>query len=529
MAKQLFFNTDARNKLKRGVDILADAVKVTLGPRGRNVIIEKRFGSPAVTKDGVSVAKEISVADPVENMGVQMAKEVASRTAVLAGDGTTTATVIAQSIINEGYKNVAAGANPMELKIGIDKAVSLVVEDLKKQAKPVGKNNDKIRQIATISANNDHHIGSLIAEAMKKVGNDGVITVEEAKGTETTIGIVEGMQLDRGYISPFFITNTDKMLVELKDAYVLIYEKKISTMNDIMPALNMVIKTGKAFLVIAEDVDGEALSTLVVNKMQQGMKWAAIKAPSFGNHRKELLQDMATITGATLISEDLGFRLDKLELSHLGTADNITISKEATTVVGGKGTKQDIAARISQIKAQIPNATNELDQRQLQDRVAKLSGGVAVLYIGAASEVEMKEKKDRVDDALHATRAAVEEGILPGGGVAYIRAIKCLKDYHSGTADEKTGVAIIRRALEEPLRQITANGGIDSGIVIQKVMEGKGDYGFNARTEVYENLITAGVIDPAKVTRVALENAASIASMLLTTECVISERLEDRV
>ena len=528
MAKQLFFNIEARNKMKRGVDILADAVKVTLGPKGRNVVIEKKFGAPSVTKDGVSVAKEIELEDSIENMGAQMVKEVASRTADLAGDGTTTATVLAQSIIGEGLKNVAAGANPMDLKRGIDKAVTAVVENLKTQSQKVGNDNKMIEQVASISANNDNAIGALIAQAMAKVGNEGVITVEEAKGTETTVEVVEGMQFDRGYLSAYFVTNTEKMQVELQNPYILIYDKKVSTLKDILPILESVVQSGRPLLIIAEDVDGEALSTLVVNKLRGSLKIAAVKAPGFGDRRKEMLQDIAALTGGIVISEEQGYKLENASIAYLGQAESITIDKDNTTVVGGKGVKEDIEARISQIKTQIENTTSDYDREKLQERLAKLSGGVAVLYVGAASEVEMKEKKDRVDDALHATRAAVEEGIVPGGGVAYIRAIESLMAVVTDNADEKTGVAIVRRSLEEPLRQIVANAGLEGSIIIQKVREGKGDYGFNARTEVYENMLAAGVIDPTKVSRVALENAASIASMLLTTECVIADKPEPK-
>ncbi|MES2702913.1 MAG: chaperonin GroEL [Bacteroidota bacterium] len=528
MAKQLHFDIDARNRMKRGVDILADAVKVTLGPKGRNVVIEKKFGAPAITKDGVTVAKEIELEDSIENLGAQMVKEVASKTADIAGDGTTTATVLAQSIIGEGLKNVAAGANPMDLKRGIDKAVAAVVENLKKQSEKVGNDNTKIEQVASISANNDATIGALIAQAMAKVGNEGVITVEEAKGTETTVEVVEGMQFDRGYLSPYFVTNAEKMHVELQNPYILIYEKKVSTLKDILPILESVVQSGRPLLIIAEDVDGEALATLVVNKLRGSLKIAAVKAPGFGDRRKEMLQDIAALTGGIVISEDQGYKLDGATIASLGQAESITIDKDNTTIVGGKGEKESITARVSQIKTQIENTTSDYDKEKLQERLAKLSGGVAVLYIGAASEMEMKEKKDRVDDALHATRAAVEEGIVPGGGVAYIRAIDSLGDVKTDNADEKTGVAIVRRALEEPLRQIVANAGLEGSIIVQKVREGKGDYGFNARTEVYENMLAAGVIDPTKVSRIALENAASIASMLLTTECVIADKPEPK-
>jgi chaperonin GroEL len=528
MSKQLFFNIEARNRMKRGVDILADAVKVTLGPKGRNVVIEKKFGAPGITKDGVSVAKEIELEDAIENLGAQMVKEVASKTADVAGDGTTTATVLAQSIISEGLKNVAAGANPMDLKRGIDKAVTAVVENLKKQSEKVGNDNKKIEQVATISANNDHTIGGLIAQAMAKVGNEGVITVEEAKGTDTTVEVVEGMQFDRGYLSPYFVTNTEKMQVELQNPFILIYEKKVSTLKDILPILESVVQSGRPLLIIAEDVDGEALATLVVNKLRGSLKIAAVKAPGFGDRRKEMLQDIAVLTGGTVISEDQGYKLENASMSYLGQAESITIDKDNTTVVGGKGEKDNIVARVNQIKSQIESTTSDYDREKLQERLAKLSGGVAVLYVGASTEVEMKEKKDRVDDALHATRAAVEEGIVPGGGVAYIRAIESLKDLKGDNNDESTGIVIVRRALEEPLRQIVANAGIEGSIVVQKVREGKGDFGFNARTETYENMLAAGVIDPTKVSRVALENAASIASMLLTTECVIADKPEPK-
>jgi len=528
MAKQIFFNTDARNKMKKGVDILADAVKVTLGPKGRNVVIEKKFGAPGVTKDGVTVAKEIDLEDPIENMGAQMVKEVASKTADVAGDGTTTATVLAQSIIGEGLKNVAAGANPMDLKRGIDKAVKAVVENLKKQSEKVGNDTKKIEQVAAISANNDAEIGKLIAEAMNKVTKDGVITVEEAKGTDTTVEVVEGMQFDRGYLSAYFITNSEKMQVELQNPYILIYDKKISAMKDILHILEKVAQQGAPLLIISEDLEGEALATLVVNKLRGTLKVAAVKAPGFGDRRKEMLTDIATLTGGIVISEDQGYKLENADLTYLGKAESVTIDKDNTTVVGGKGDKKDITARISQIKAQIEVTTSDYDREKLQERLAKLSGGVAVLYVGAATEVEMKEKKDRVDDALHATRAAVEEGIVAGGGVAYIRAIEGLDKLKGDNNDEQTGIAIIKRAIEEPLRQITANAGIEGSIVVQKVKEGKADFGFNARTEAYENLIAAGVIDPTKVSRIALENAASIAGMLLTTECVVADKPEPK-
>ncbi|MCL4280754.1 MAG: chaperonin GroEL [Flavobacteriales bacterium] len=527
-AKNIQFEVEARDRLKRGVDHLANAVKVTLGPKGRNVIIDKKFGAPQVTKDGVSVAKEIELKDAVENMGAQMVKEVASKTADIAGDGTTTATVLAQAIVTAGLKNVAAGANPMDLKRGIDKAVSAVVADLKKMSKAVGDDNAKIKQVAAISANNDETIGSLIAEAMAKVKKEGVITVEEAKGTDTTVEVVEGMQFDRGYLSPYFVTNADKMEAELENAYILIYDKKISTMKELLPVLEKAAQTGKPLLIISEDVDGEALATLVVNKIRGALKVAAVKAPGFGDRRKAMLEDIAILTGGTVISEERGFKLENADLSFLGKAEKISIDKDNTTIVNGAGKKADITARVNQIKAQIETTTSDYDKEKLQERLAKLAGGVAVLYIGAATEVEMKEKKDRVDDALHATRAAVEEGIVPGGGVAYIRAQKALEKMEGDNADETTGIAIVRRSLEEPLRQIVANAGMEGSIVVQKVRDGKADFGFNARTEEYENLYAAGVIDPTKVTRVALENAASIASMLLTTECVISEEKEEK-
>jgi chaperonin GroEL len=524
MSKQLFFNTEARNRMKRGVDALADAVKVTLGPKGRNVVIEKKFGAPAITKDGVTVAKEIELEDPIENLGAQMVKEVASKTADIAGDGTTTATVLAQSIINEGLRNVAAGANPMDLKRGIDKAVSTVIENLKKQSEKVGNDNTKIEQVASISANNDNEIGKLIAQAMAKVGNEGVITVEEAKGTETTVDVVEGMQFDRGYLSAYFVTNSEKMQVELQNPYILIYDKKISSMKEILPLLESTLQSSRPLLIIAEDLDGEALTTIVVNKLRGSLKVAAVKAPGFGDRRKEMLKDLAALTGGVLISEEQGMKLENATVADLGQAESITVDKDNTIIVGGKGKTEDIEARINEIKAQIKTTTSDYDKEKLQERLAKLSGGVAVLYVGAASEVEMKEKKDRVDDALHATRAAVEEGIVPGGGVAYIRSIASLDGLKGNNIDETTGIAIIRRALEEPLRQIVANAGIEGSIVVQKVKEGTADFGFNARTEVYENMLAAGVIDPTKVSRVALENAASIASMLLTTECVIADK-----
>ncbi len=527
MAKKIDFNLSARDGLKRGVDALANAVKVTLGPKGRNVVIDKKFGAPHITKDGVSVAKEIELVDPVENMGAQMLKEVASKTADVAGDGTTTATVLAQAIVTGGLKNVAAGANPMDLKRGIDKAVVAAVNKLNEMTQAVGDDNSKIEQVATISANNDNTIGKLIAEAMHKVGKDGVITVEEAKGTETTVDVVEGMQFDRGYLSPYFVTNTEKMEADLENAFILIYDKKISSMKDLLPVLEKVVQTGKPLLIIAEDIDGEALATLVVNRIRGALKIAAVKAPGFGDRRKEMLQDIAILTGGTVISEEQGRKLDDATMEDLGRAEKITINKDNTTIVNGAGDSSAIAARVSQIKVQIENTTSDYDREKLQERLAKLSGGVAVLYIGAATEVEMKEKKDRVDDALHATRAAVEEGIVPGGGVSLIRAIAGLEGMKGENEDETTGIQIVRRALEVPLRQIIANAGGEGSIVVQKVMEGTGDFGYNARTEKYENLIAAGVIDPKKVSRVALENAASIASMILSTECVLSEIKEE--
>jgi len=528
MAKKITFDTDARDAMKRGVDALANAVKVTLGPKGRNVIIDKKFGSPQITKDGVTVAKEIELADAVENMGAQLLKEVASKTADMAGDGTTTATVLAQAIVTAGLKNVAAGANPMDLKRGIDKAVEAVVAELKKSSKAVGDDNKKIEQVATISANNDSTIGKLIAQAMAKVKKEGVITVEEAKGTETTVEVVEGMQFDRGYVSPYFVTNADKMTAVLENPYILLYDKKLSTMKELLPILEKAVQTGKPLLIICEDLDGEALATLVVNKIRGSLKICAVKAPGFGDRRKEMMQDLATLTGGTLISEERGFKLENADLSYLGTAEKITVDKDNTTLVGGAGKKADITARVNQIKAQIESTTSDYDKEKLQERLAKLAGGVAVLYVGAATEVEMKEKKDRVDDALHATRAAVEEGIVAGGGVAYIRAIEAIEKMKGSNEDEATGVQIVKRALEEPLRQIVANAGIEGSVVVQKVREGKNDFGFNARTDMYENLIAAGVIDPTKVVRVALENAASIGGMILTTECVLADIKEEK-
>ncbi|MGV3547204.1 MAG: chaperonin GroEL [Pedobacter sp.] len=527
MAKQVRYNVEARDALKKGVDTLANAVKVTLGPKGRNVIIDKKFGSPAITKDGVSVAKEIDLKDPIENMGAQMVKEVASKTADIAGDGTTTATVLAQAIVTAGIKNVAAGANPMDLKRGIDKAVAAVVENLKTQSQTVGEDNNKIKQVASISANNDEVIGSLIAEAMQKVGKDGVITVEEAKGTETEVKTVEGMQFDRGYLSPYFVTNADKMEADLDSPFILIYDKKISNMKELLPVLEKTVQTGKPLLIIAEDLDGEALATLVVNKIRGSLKVAAVKAPGFGDRRKAMLEDIAILTGGTVISEERGYKLENADLSYLGTAEKVVVDKDNTTVINGAGKTEDIKARVGQIKAQIETTTSDYDKEKLQERLAKLSGGVAVLYVGAASEVEMKEKKDRVDDALHATRAAVEEGIVAGGGVAFIRAVEALANLKGDNDDETTGIAIVKRAIEEPLRQICENAGIEGSIVVQKVKEGSADFGYNARTDVYENLIGAGVIDPTKVSRVALENAASIAAMLLTTEVVLADEPEE--
>jgi|TARA_B110000116_G_scaffold224685_1_gene204325 chaperonin GroEL len=523
MAKEITFDTEARDALKRGVDALANAVKVTLGPKGRNVIIDKKFGGPSITKDGVTVAKEIELENQIENMGAQMLKEVASKTADLAGDGTTTATVLGQAIINTGLKNVAAGANPMDLKRGIDKAVSAIVADLKKQAKEVGNSYEKIEQVAAISANNDNTIGALIAEAMKKVKTEGVITVEEAKGTETTVEVVEGMQFDRGYLSPYFITDADKMETELENPYILIYDKKISAMKDLLPILEQTAQGGRPLLIIAEDVDGEALSTLVVNKLRGSLKVAAVKAPGFGDRRKAMLEDIAILTSGTVVSEERGFKLDATTIEMLGTAEKIVIDKDNTTIINGAGNKSDIKARVNQIKAQIESTTSDYDKEKLQERLAKLAGGVAVLYVGAASEIEMKEKKDRVDDALAATRAAVEEGIVPGGGVAIVRAVDSLSKVKAENEDEKTGISIIERAVEEPLRQIVENAGVESSVVVAKIKEGKEDFGFNAKTEKYENLYKAGVIDPVKVVRIALEHAASVAGMLLTTECVIAD------
>ena len=528
MAKEILFNIDARDQLKKGVDALANAVKVTLGPKGRNVIIEKKFGAPHITKDGVTVAKEIELADAYQNTGAQLVKEVASKTGDDAGDGTTTATVLAQAIVAEGLKNVTAGASPMDIKRGIDKAVAKVVESIKSQAETVGDNYDKIEQVATISANNDPVIGKLIADAMRKVSKDGVITIEEAKGTDTTIGVVEGMQFDRGYLSAYFVTNTEKMECEMEKPYILIYDKKISNLKDFLPILEPAVQTGRPLLVIAEDVDSEALTTLVVNRLRSQLKIRAVKAPGFGDRRKEMLEDIAILTGGVVISEEKGLKLEQATIEMLGTADKVTVSKDYTTIVNGAGAKENIKERCDQIKAQIVATKSDYDREKLQERLAKLSGGVAVLYVGAASEVEMKEKKDRVDDALRATRAAIEEGIIPGGGVAYIRAIDSLEGLTGDNADETTGIGIIKRAIEEPLREIVANAGKEGAVVVQKVREGKGDFGYNARTDVYENLHAAGVVDPAKVARVALENAASIAGMFLTTECVIVEKKEDK-
>ena len=528
MAKEILFNIEARDQLKKGVDALANAVKVTLGPKGRNVIIEKKFGAPHITKDGVTVAKEIELTDAYQNTGAQLVKEVASKTGDDAGDGTTTATVLAQAIIAEGLKNVTAGASPMDIKRGIDKAVAKVVDSIKHQAEKVGDNYDKIEQVATVSANNDPVIGKLIADAMRKVSKDGVITIEEAKGTDTTIGVVEGMQFDRGYLSAYFVTNTEKMECEMEKPYILIYDKKISNLKDFLPILEPAVQSGRPLLVIAEDVDSEALTTLVVNRLRSQLKICAVKAPGFGDRRKEMLEDIAVLTGGVVISEEKGLKLEQATIEMLGTADKVTVSKDYTTIVNGAGAKENIKERCDQIKAQIVATKSDYDREKLQERLAKLSGGVAVLYVGAASEVEMKEKKDRVDDALRATRAAIEEGIIPGGGVAYIRAIDSLEGLTGDNADETTGIGIIKRAIEEPLREIVANAGKEGAVVVQKVREGKGDFGYNARLDIYENLHAAGVVDPAKVARVALENAASIAGMFLTTECVIVEKKEDK-
>ena len=527
MAKEIKFNVEARDLLKKGVDELANAVKVTLGPKGRNVVIEKKFGAPHITKDGVSVAKEIELSDPYANIGAQMVKEVASKTGDDAGDGTTTATILAQSIINVGLKNVTAGANPMDLKRGIDKAVAEVVKNLEKQKEAVGENYDKIRQVARISANGDDNIGALIAEAMEKVTKEGVITVEEAKGTETEVKVVEGMQFDRGYISPYFVTDTEKMNAEFEKPYILLYDKKVSTMKELLPLLEPVAQAGRALVIIAEDVESEALATLVVNRLRGSLKIAAVKAPGFGDRRKEMLEDIAILTGGVVISEEKGLKLETATIDMLGCADKITIDKENTTIVNGCGSKEAIAERVNQIKKLIEHSTSDYDKEKLQERLAKLAGGVAVLYVGAASEIEMKEKKDRIDDALSATRAAIEEGIVPGGGVAYIRAIESLEKLKGENEDETTGIEIIKRAIEEPLRQIAANAGVEGAVVVNKVREGKKDFGYNARTGVYENLMKTGVIDPKKVARVALENAASIAGMFLTTECVLVEEKQE--
>ena len=527
MAKEIKFNVEARDLLKKGVDELANAVKVTLGPKGRNVVIEKKFGAPHITKDGVSVAKEIELSDPYANIGAQMVKEVASKTGDDAGDGTTTATILAQSIINVGLKNVTAGANPMDLKRGIDKAVAEVVKNLEQQKEAVGENYDKIRQVARISANGDDNIGALIAEAMEKVTKEGVITVEEAKGTETEVKVVEGMQFDRGYISPYFVTDTEKMNAEFEKPYILLYDKKVSTMKELLPLLEPVAQAGRALVIIAEDVEGEALATLVVNRLRGSLKIAAVKAPGFGDRRKEMLEDIAILTGGVVISEEKGLKLETATIDMLGCADKITIDKENTTIVNGCGSKEAIAERVNQIKKLIEHSTSDYDKEKLQERLAKLAGGVAVLYVGAASEIEMKEKKDRIDDALSATRAAIEEGIVPGGGVAYIRAIESLEKMKGENEDETTGIEIIKRAIEEPLRQIAANAGVEGAVVVNKVKEGKKDFGYNARTGVYENLMKTGVIDPKKVARVALENAASIAGMFLTTECVLVEEKQE--
>ena len=528
MAKDIKFNIEARDLMKQGVDSLANAVKVTLGPKGRNVIIEKKFGAPHITKDGVTVAKEIELADPFQNAGAQLVKSVASKTGDDAGDGTTTATVLAQAIVREGLKNVAAGANPMDLKRGIDKAVSAVVSEIKDMAEVVGDDYQKIEQVATVSANNDPEIGQLLADAMQKVSKDGVITIEEAKGRDTTIGVVEGMQFDRGYLSPYFVTNTEKMECEMENPYILIYDKKISNLKDFLPILEPAVQTGRPLLVIAEDVESEALTTLVVNRLRGQLKICAVKAPGFGDRRKAMLQDIATLTGGLVISEETGLKLEQATIEMLGTADKVTVSKDNTTIVNGHGDKQMIAERVSQIKNEIANSTSDYDKEKLQERLAKLAGGVAVLYVGAPSEVEMKEKKDRVDDALCATRAAIEEGIIPGGGVAYIRAQKALDTLTGANTDEQTGIRIVRRAIEEPLRQIVENAGLEGSVVVNEVRNGEGDYGYNAREDKYENMKASGIIDPAKVTRVALENAASIAGMFLTTECVICDAKEDK-
>lgn len=527
MAKNIIFNTEAREQMRQGVNALADAVKVTLGPKGRNVIIDKKFGAPHITKDGVSVAKEVELEDAVQNMGAQLVKEVASKTNDQAGDGTTTATVLAQAIVNTGIKNVTAGANPMDLKRGIDKAVAAVVADLKARSREIGEGKEKVEQVATISANNDKFIGQMIAEAMNKVKKEGVITIEEAKGLDTTVKVVEGMQFDRGYLSPYFVTNTEKMEATYENPFILIYDKKISNLKELLPILEKTVQTGRGLLIISEDIEGEALATLVVNRLRGSLKIVAVKAPGFGDRRKEMLEDIAILTGGTVISEEKGYKLEDTDLSMLGTAQKITVDKDNTTIVSGAGEKAAIEARVNQIRSQIEKTTSDYDKEKLQERLAKLAGGVAVIYVGAASEVEMKEKKDRFDDALHATRAALEEGIIPGGGVAFIRAISALDNLKGENEDEQTGIQIVRRALEEPLRQIVENAGMEGSVVVNKVKEMSGDNGFNARTEVYEDLHAAGVIDPTKVARVAIENAASIASMILTTECVLSEIKEE--
>ena len=527
MAKNIIFNTEAREQLRQGVNALADAVKVTLGPKGRNVIIDKKFGAPHITKDGVSVAKEVELEDPIQNMGAQLVKEVASKTNDQAGDGTTTATVLAQAIVNTGIKNVTAGANPMDLKRGIDKAVMAVVADLKARSREIGEGKEKVEQVATISANNDKFIGQMIAEAMDKVKKEGVITIEEAKGLDTTVKVVEGMQFDRGYLSPYFVTNTEKMEATYENPYILIYDKKISNLKELLPILEKTVQTGRGLLIISEDIEGEALATLVVNRLRGSLKIVAVKAPGFGDRRKEMLEDIAILTGGVVISEEKGYKLEDADLTMLGTAQKVTVDKDNTTIVSGAGEKSAIEARVNQIRSQIEKTTSDYDREKLQERLAKLAGGVAVIYVGAASEVEMKEKKDRFDDALQATRAALEEGIIPGGGVAFIRAISALDDLKGENDDEQTGIQIVRRALEEPLRQIVANAGMEGSVVVNKVKELEGDNGFNARTEVYEDLHASGVIDPTKVARVAIENAASIASMILTTECVLSEIKEE--
>lgn len=527
MAKNIIFNTEAREQLRLGVDALANAVKVTLGPKGRNVIIDKKFGAPHITKDGVSVAKEVELEDPIQNMGAQLVKEVAAKTNDQAGDGTTTATVLAQAIVNTGIKNVTAGANPMDLKRGIDKAVAEVIKDLKARSREIGEGKEKVEQVATISANNDKFIGQMIAEAMDKVKKEGVITIEEAKGLDTTVKVVEGMQFDRGFLSPYFVTNTEKMEAIYENPFILIYDKKISNLKELLPILEKTVQTGRGLLIISEDIEGEALATLVVNRLRGSLKIVAVKAPGFGDRRKEMLEDIAILTGGTVISEEKGYKLEDADLTMLGSAQKITVDKDNTTIVSGAGAKEQIDARVSQIKAQIEKTTSDYDREKLQERLAKLAGGVAVIYVGAASEVEMKEKKDRFDDALNATRAALEEGIIPGGGVAFIRAISALENLKGENEDEETGIQIVRRALEEPLRQIVANAGMEGSVVVNKVKELQGDFGFNARTEVYEDLHASGVIDPTKVARVAIENAASIASMILTTECVLSEIKEE--